>query len=36
MQPLSTFLLEVAGDGFAVVFLIGVVGLGRVALNGSY
>jgi len=36
MQPLSTFLLEVARDGFAVVFLIGVVGLGCVALGGSY
>jgi hypothetical protein len=36
MQPLSTFLLELARDGFAVVFLLGVVGLCCVALGGSY
>lgn len=34
MQPLSTFLLELTRDGFSIVFLIGVVGLGCVALGG--
>jgi hypothetical protein len=36
MQPLSTFLLETARDGFAVVFLLGVVSLGCVALGGGH
>lgn len=36
MHPLSTFLLEAIRDGFALVFLIGVVALACVALGGSY
>jgi len=35
-QTLPTFTLETVRDGFAVVFLIGVVALGCVALGGSY
>jgi len=33
MQPLSTFLLEVARDGFGCAFVIGVAYLGCVALG---
>jgi hypothetical protein len=33
MQSLSTFCLEVLRDGIAAAFLIGVVGLGCVALG---
>ena len=36
MQSLPTFTLEVLRDGFALVFLIGVVGLCCVALGGGY
>jgi hypothetical protein len=36
LQPLSTFLLEIARDGFACLFLIGVALLGCAALGGSY
>jgi len=34
MQSLPTFTLEALRDGFALVFLIGVVGLSCVALGG--
>jgi len=36
MQTLPTFTLEVLRDGFAIVFLIGVVALACVALGGGY
>jgi len=36
MQTLPTFTLEVLRDGFALVFLISVVGLGCAALGGGH